>query len=87
MAFMLLPNIFYSVYTLKCSDNTFYTGCTHDLDERIKRHQQGRVKSTAYRLPVDLITFTCFKDRYKAYFYEKYLKSGSGRAYLKKHLI
>jgi predicted GIY-YIG superfamily endonuclease len=35
-----------TVYILKCSDTSFYTGCTSDLDERIARHNAGYVEST-----------------------------------------
>lgn len=84
---MLSQNTFFYVYILRCSDETFYTGCTHDLDQRFQRHRNGRVISTAGRLPVELVTYTVFKDKYKAFFFEKYLKSGSGRAFLKRHLV
>jgi len=35
----------------------------------------------------ELISYTAFTDKYRAYEFEKYLKSGSGRAFLKKHLV
>ncbi len=79
--------LFYSVYTLLCSDTSYYTGCTVNLDERVARHNAGRVKSTRKRIPAELISYTVFFDKYNAFKFEKYLKSGSGRAFLKKHLI
>ena len=75
------------VYLLKCSDGTIYTGCTTDLEERIKRHLKGEVTYTKHRLPVTLITYIAFSDKYKAYAFEKYLKSGSGKAFANKRLI
>ena len=51
------------------------------------RHQKGQVPATAPRLPVELISYTAIADKYKAFEFEKYLKSGSGRAFIKKHLI
>ncbi len=75
------------VYILKCADGDNYTGCTQNLDERLERHQKGYVEATKDRLPVLLKVFTAFDDQYKAYEYEKYLKSGSGRAFVKKHLL
>lgn len=75
------------VYILKCSDEHLYVGCTSDLQERFNRHQKGFVPVTAGRLPVILSGYTAFNDKYKAYNYEKYLKSGSGRAFISKHLI
>ena len=75
------------VYILKCSDNTLYTGCTSDLDDRLKRHSKGENTYTKYRLPVNLVSYTAFNDKYKAYEFEKYLKSGSGKAFVYKRLI
>ncbi|OGH92836.1 MAG: excinuclease ABC subunit C [Candidatus Magasanikbacteria bacterium RIFOXYD1_FULL_40_23] len=73
------------VYILKCKDG-FYSGCTSDLKERISRHQKGQVPATINRRPLELTAYFAFKDKYVAFEFEKYLKSGSGRAFLKKHL-
>jgi putative endonuclease len=75
------------VYLLKCSDNSNYTGCTQDLEERVKCHNSGYVESTKEKLPVEVIMYFAFKDKVKAFQFEKYLKSGSGRAFKNKHLI
>lgn len=75
------------VYILKCINNTFYTGCTGNLDARLARHQKGQVHYTKDKLPVELITYIVFKDKYKAYQFEKYLKSGSGIAFRNKRFI
>ena len=77
----------YYVYLLKCSDDKPYTGCTSDLKERIERHTKGQVPATSTRLPIKLISYTAIPDKYKAYEFEKYLKSGSGRAFINKHLL
>ena len=77
----------YAVYILKCADGKPYTGCTENLEERLERHSSGYVPATATRLPIELITYTIFENKYKAFEFEKYLKSGSGRAFLHKHLI
>jgi len=76
---------FWFVYRIKCNNNKYYTGCTSNLEDRIKRHNLGQVVSTKRYLPVELITYTAFKDKYKAYEFEKYLKSGSGRAFASRH--
>ncbi len=76
----------YYVYCLKCKKG-YYIGCTKDLRERLKRHQKGKVPATAKRLPVELNFYFAIKDKYKAFRFEKYLKTGSGRAFLKRHLI
>ena len=77
----------YTVYILKCADGKPYTGCTEDLEERLVRHNNGHVPATANRRPVKLATYTVFTDKYKAFEFEKYLKSGSGRAFVNKHLV
>ena len=75
----------YYVYSLRCRDG-YYVGCTNDLDDRLERHRKGYVPATADRLPIQLDFYFCLKDKYKAFEFEKYLKSGSGRAFVKKHL-
>ena len=72
------------VYILKCKDGP-YTGCTEDLKERINRHKNGYVPATKKRRPIELENYFAFTDKYKAFEFEKYLKSGSGRAFTKKH--
>ena len=76
----------YFIYSLKCKDG-FYVGCTDNIQERLERHQKGHVPATANRLPVELEFYFSTKDKYKAFEFEKYLKSGSGRAFLKKHFL
>jgi putative endonuclease len=75
------------VYILKCVDDTFYTGCTNDIDARLARHLQGYVKYTKTRLPVELVFYCAFKSKEDAFAFEKYLKSGSGIAFRNKHFI
>ena len=74
------------VYILKCADGTYYVGCTNDMDDRLSRHKKGQVKYTSTRLPVEIVHHSVFYDKYKAYEFEKYLKSGSGRAFAIKRL-
>jgi predicted GIY-YIG superfamily endonuclease len=75
------------VYILHCNDETYYTGCTNNLEERFTRHQKGYVDATKNKLPVSLIFYCAFTDKTKAFEFEKYLKSGSGIAFRNKHLI
>ena len=76
----------YYVYSLKCKDG-YYVGCTDNLKDRIKRHQKGYIPATANHLPIQLDFYIAVDDKYKAFKFEKYLKSGSGRAFINKHLI
>ena len=81
------PKLMWYVYILKCSNGDYYKGCTNNIQERLHRHHHGWVTATKEILPVQLITYIAFTDRYKAYEFEKYLKSGSGRAFLQKHFV
>lgn len=74
----------YYAYILKCKDG-FYQGCTENLKDRVSRHKKGQVSATKNRLPVNLEMYFAVKEKYKAFEFEKYLKSGSGRAFTKKH--
>ena len=76
----------YYVYILECADGNQYIGCTKNLEERLERHNDGYVPATKNRRPVKLVAYVMFNDKYKAFKFEKYLKSGSGRAFVNKHL-
>jgi putative endonuclease len=47
----------YTVYILRCSDDTFYTGITNNLQKRINEHNSSDkgAKYTRYRRPVELV--------------------------------
>jgi putative endonuclease len=64
-------------------DSDFYTGYTNNLKKRIKEHQEGKVKSTKHRLPVQLVYYEVCINKYDALAREKYLKSGRGKKYLR----
>ena len=78
---------FFYVYILLCGNGDHYTGCTSNMKERINRHQKGWVEITKDRLPVKLLWYCAFSERTKAFEFEQYLKSGSGRAFAKKYLL
>lgn len=73
------------IYSLKCKDGYYYVGCTDDIQERLDRHKKGSVPATVNRLPVALEFYFATEDKYKVFDFEKYLKSGSGRAFINKH--
>jgi predicted GIY-YIG superfamily endonuclease len=75
------------VYLLKCADNTTYTGCTQNIEERLKRHEKKQVLYTSTRLPVKLITYIAFSNKFQAFQFEKYLKSGSGKPFSNKRFL
>lgn len=44
------------VYIVECSDKTYYTGISTDVDKRIETHNKGMgAKYTKYKLPVTCI--------------------------------
>ena len=75
------------VYILLCSDGSPYIGCTTDINRRIFEHNSHKIHYTKDKTPVTLITYTAFRDKYKAFAFEKYLKTGSGIAFRNRHLI
>ena len=64
----------------------FYTGITDDLKARLSKHNAGEVPHTSKYAPLAINTYVAFTDEKRATAFEKYLKSGSGRAFAKKHL-
>jgi putative endonuclease len=75
------------VYTLKCADASFYVGCTCDINRGILDHNSHKVHYTKDKTPVELRTYIAFNDKYRAFEFEKYLKSGSGIAFRNKHIF
>jgi predicted GIY-YIG superfamily endonuclease len=75
------------VYILESLDSEhFYVGLTDDLRARLAKHNAGEVPHTSKHKPWRLRTYIGFSDGQQAIEFEKYLKSGSGRAFSKKHL-
>ena len=64
----------------------YYTGITNNVENRLAKHNSGAVKHTAKFRPWRLKTYIAFTDTDQAVAFEKYLKSGSGRAFAKKRL-
>ncbi len=74
------------VYILKSEDSDhFYVGVTDDLRTRLAKHNAGEVPHTSKYGPWRLRTYIAFDDEERAFAFEKYLKSGCGRAFAKKH--
>jgi predicted GIY-YIG superfamily endonuclease len=64
----------------------FYVGLTSDLKARLKRHNERQVTHTAKYAPWRVNTYLGFDDDVRAVAFERYLKSGSGRAFARKRL-
>ncbi|MGB6268535.1 MAG: GIY-YIG nuclease family protein [Olleya sp.] len=71
---------YYYVYILKCSDNSYYTGITNNLEKRVKEHQFGFNKDcyTYKRRPLNLKFYQeFFNDVLQAIYFEKKIKGWS----------
>ena len=69
----------YYLYILKCSDDTYYTGVTSNINKRLKQHQSSFFKDsyTSKRLPVELVFYTEFTHIGIAIEKEKQIKKWS----------
>ena len=75
------------VYVLKTEESPprFYVGVTSDVVHRLDWHNQGHCIHTAKHRPWRLHVVLEFCDEVHATRFEQYLKSGSGRAFAKRH--
>jgi putative endonuclease len=75
------------VYVLRNVDRnpSFYVGLSSDVVARLADHNMGRCRHTASRRPWQLHVVIEFSDEDRAIRFERYLKSGSGRAFAKRH--
>ena len=66
----------YFVYILKCSDHSYYTGITSDIDKRIKEHESGKHTDsyTFSRRPLELVYFEQSSNPITAISREKQIK-------------
>ncbi|MBQ9887007.1 MAG: GIY-YIG nuclease family protein [Lachnospiraceae bacterium] len=63
------------VYILKCSDASFYTGWTNNLEKRLAAHNSGKgAKYTRTRLPVELVYYEAFESKSEAMSREWHIK-------------
>lgn len=69
----------YYVYILNCSDNTYYTGFTSNLEKRLLEHKSGKHQDsyTFFRRPVSLVFYAEFTDPNMAIASEKQIKKWS----------
>jgi putative endonuclease len=74
-------------YLLKSKkDKKLYTGCSNNLRNRFKQHQEGEVLSTKGRGPFELVYYEACLNQQDAFAREKFLKTGMGKRYLKNRL-
>lgn len=75
------------VYLLRSESNQkqTYIGSTSDFQNRLKQHNAGYSPYTARFRPWQPVVVIRFGDDAKAEAFERYLKSGSGHAFAKRH--
>lgn len=81
------PQFFYA-YIIQSVEfpERFYSGFTEDLHGRLACHNRGSCPHTAKFRPWRLKTALAFTDRKQALEFERYLKTGSGRAFARRRL-
>ncbi len=76
------------VYVIKSIIKDFtYIGSTNDIRRRILEHNNGLVQSTKAFRPYEIVAYIAVKSKQKARALEKYFKTGSGKAILKKRIL
>ena len=77
----------YFVYILQSErDGSYYIGHTSDLEDRLRRHNEGRSVYTRAKVPWRLIHQEVFHSRSDAIKREKEIKAKKGREYIE-HLV
>jgi predicted GIY-YIG superfamily endonuclease len=76
--------IVYLLQSLK-DESRYYVGSTDSLTQRIAEHNSGTSIHTAKYRPWRLIVSVHFEETQKAFAFERYLKTGSGRSFAKRH--
>lgn len=77
------------VYILRSINHPkrLYIGCTQNIEKRVAEHNIGDSTYSNTYAPWELEAYLAFKNRQVAESFERYLKSGSGHAFLKKRLL
>lgn len=75
----------FGVYILKSQTNgDIYVGSTADIQNRLRLHNKGKVKSTKGNKPWVLLEFRVCETRSEAVILEKFLKTGQQKELLRK---
>ena len=84
---LLMPGPKRTVYIIRseADPRESYTGLTSDLRGRLNWHNCGSSGHTVRYRPWSLVVSIEFQSEYTARRFERYLKSGSGRAFSKRH--
>ena len=77
------------VYILRSrlSPTRTYIGSTADLRKRLAEHNAGKSIHTNKFKPWNLVTYVALPDKGHAETFERYLKTGSGHTFAKRHFL
>lgn len=77
------------VYLLKSihTPEKIYIGSSKNIAARLQQHNDGKSAHTTKYKPWKLVAYIGFENQNKAFIFEKYLKTGSGRVFIKRHLL
>jgi predicted GIY-YIG superfamily endonuclease len=77
----------YYAYILESEKNPgkIYRGFTSDLRQRLQVHNEGKCLATRNLRPWKIKFYAAFESEHLAREFERYMKSGSGHAFAKKH--
>ena len=80
------PKRFVYILQSRVDRDKYYTGVTWNVRKRLAEHNAGECAHTARNRPWELDAIVAFRDEARALSFERYLKSGSGVAFAKRHL-
>jgi predicted GIY-YIG superfamily endonuclease len=83
---VLLAKRFVYVLKSEAQPARYYTGVTSNVAARLAAHNDGRCPHTSSGRPWSVDVVMEFADEQRAVRFERYLKSGSGVAFAKRHL-
>jgi predicted GIY-YIG superfamily endonuclease len=77
------------VYVLRsiAAPDRYYVGLTSDVESRLMTHNSGGSRHTVLIRPWELVASIEFSNENSAIAFERYLKTGSGRAFAKRHFV
>lgn len=80
-------NLFVYVLRSEPFPDRYYTGVSDDVARRLEVHNSGGSKHTCGLRPWKVVVSLEFTNPASAFMFEKYLKTGSGRAFSKRHFV
>lgn len=78
--------MFYVYILQSLKDQKFYIGFTADLKKRLQEHKNGESKATRPRLPIRLVFYESYLNKYDALRRENYFKTSKGKITLRRML-